>query len=234
MATSYSSECSQEVITGYCWLQGKGDGRLQNTGHGLELFLGFQRFDSETCNSSIPPEARGLLNWLFQKARRHHGITLTHWSQNLLLRDKDLRSEGQVVIAAVLLEPPGEILSLPSLPWLLPFQRPHLISKKSRILFQFPQSERLAVIFLYCTSYILPDKITQVKVSFYFSCHLQIVYKYDVKICTVHGTIDWTPQQYLICMHMWLQVGSYRRLLAVICSVVLFTALFCILRNRLR
>lgn len=54
-ATSESSECSQKVVTGYCWLQG----RLQNTGHGLQLSLGFQRFYSEICNSSIPPEVRG-------------------------------------------------------------------------------------------------------------------------------------------------------------------------------
>lgn len=48
------------------------------------------------------------------------------------------------------------------------------------------------------------------------------MYKYDAKISTVYGSADWTPQPCLI----WLQVGSYWRLLAVICSVLFFDSSF--------
>lgn len=129
-------------------------------------------------------------------------------------------------MAAVLLEPSGEILCLPALPWLLPLQRPHFISRKSHLLCQFPES----VIFLYCTSCTLHDTNTQVKVSFSFSCHLSIEYPYDGKISSAPGRAVWNPQRCLTHVHMWLQVGSHWRLLVVTPSIVLFTAVsaFCI------
>lgn len=41
------------------------------------LSMGFQRIDPETCNSSTTPEARCVLNSLFQKAVKHHGMSFT-------------------------------------------------------------------------------------------------------------------------------------------------------------
>lgn len=145
------------------------------------LSMGFQRTDPEICNFSTTSKARGVLNSLFQEAVKHHGISLTANKIGCQKQSSEvarLSCNGSCTPRAFR---GGTVSASSSLPPTTP----------EASLYQQEITSALPV-FRVCYSSplhhrTLHDTNTQVKVSFYFSCNLLILYPYDGKISTVPG-----------------------------------------------